>query len=83
MAEQDRNRQHQAQPVLVFVSPQSLRQDPESAPRRQAPDWIGEILGEEPHPERMDRYARAGVRYFLPPCWQLFGVWPGGTPFLR
>ena len=61
MAEQDRNRQHQAQPVLVFVSPQSLRQDPESAPRRQAPDWVGEILGGEPQPERMARYAKAGV----------------------
>ena len=50
--------------LLVFVSPQSLRQDPDSAPKRQAPDWIGEILGSEPHPQRMERYAKAGVREY-------------------
>lgn len=64
MAEQDRNQQHQAQPVLVFIGPESLKQDPESAPKRQAPDWIGEIVGETPFPERMARYAKAGVREY-------------------
>lgn len=64
MAEQDRNRQHRAQPVLVFVSPASLRQDPETAPKRSAPDWIGEILTGEPNPERMERYAKAGVKEY-------------------
>ena len=64
MAEQDRNRQHRAQPVLVFVSPQSLRQDPKTAPKRSAPDWIGEILTAETQPKRMARYAQAGVKEY-------------------
>jgi Uma2 family endonuclease len=64
MAEQDRNQQFRAQPVLVFVGPESLKQDPKKAPKRQAPDWIGEILGDKPYPERMARYAKAGVREY-------------------
>ena len=64
MAEQDRNKSHQAQPVLVFVTASSLRQDPDSAPRRQAPDWIGEILAAGPASKRMPRYAKAGVKEY-------------------
>ena len=64
MAEQDRNEQFRAQPILVFIGPESLKQDPEKAPKRQAPDWIGEILGEIPYPERMARYAKAGVKEY-------------------
>jgi Uma2 family endonuclease len=59
MAEQDRNRQHQAQPVLMYVRPASLR-GPETAERRPM-DWIGEVLDGEPDPERLPRYARNGV----------------------
>jgi Uma2 family endonuclease len=65
MAEQDQNKSHRSQPVLVFIAPESLRQDPETAPKRSAPDWIGEILTENDlRPERMERYAKAGVKEY-------------------
>jgi Uma2 family endonuclease len=65
MAEQDQNRSHQAQPVLVFIAPESLRQDPETAPKRAAPDWIGEILNDDdPREDRIQRYAKAGVKEY-------------------
>jgi hypothetical protein len=76
MAEQDQNRQFRAQPVLVFVSPESLRQDPETAPKRSAPDWIGEILTGEPRHDRMERYAKAGVKEY----WTVdLGITPDGV----
>jgi Uma2 family endonuclease len=62
MAEQDRNRQHQGQPILLYIRPSSLR-GPET-PERKAPDWMGEVLAEGQTSERATRYAQAGVKEY-------------------
>lgn len=64
LAEQDRVGQARAQPVLMYVTPASLRGERGGGPH--VPDWLGEVLEEGAASERMARYARAGVgEYWL------------------
>lgn len=63
MAEQDRNRQHRAQPVLVYVGPEALRGEGRTGEPRP-PDWLGEVREGEDEGDRAVRAARAGVREY-------------------
>ena len=73
MAEQPRRGQVRAQPVLMFVSPETLRGP--TTPGRRPPDWMCEVV-EDPATaaERMASYGRAGV----PEYWLVVTA-PGAT----
>lgn len=64
MAEQDRNHEARAQPVLMFLSAVQLNDT--KGPDRRSPAWMGEVVlgGVEPSAERLARYAQAGVLEF-------------------
>lgn len=64
MAEQDRNHEARNQPVLMYLCPTSLRD--EKSTERRPPTWMGEVImaDQSANPERLVRYAKAGVSEF-------------------
>jgi Uma2 family endonuclease len=64
MAEQDRNHEARNQPVLMYLCPTSLKD--EKSTERRAPTWMGEVIltDQSANPERLVRYAKAGVVEF-------------------
>lgn len=68
MAEQDRNHEARNQPVLMYLCPTSLKD--EKSTERRPPTWMGEVIlrDQSPNPERLARYAKAGVSEFWRVC---------------
>jgi len=64
MAEQDRNHEARNQPVLMYLSPAHLKD--EKSTERRSPTWMGEVIlsDQSANPERLVRYAKAGVFEF-------------------
>lgn len=69
LAEQDQNHKAGDQPVLMYLSAAEINESSSAeakATERRPPTWMGEVVlaDQEADPERLARYARAGVFEF-------------------